>query len=186
MAVERPLKRPTTLGILERRVPALEDPARSKRAIYRIADPYFAFWFRFICTKRSDIARGLGQHLVDTHILPRLDDYMGGVFEEMAREHARNLAAKDAMKASRVERRRFSRDRHSGAYRQDYCQLRRLGEMEYAATRSEMLVNLERHAASLPGYSSSLPHLLYGRSGCRADLRRKKHVRCFSARDMYA
>ena len=62
-----------------------------------------AFWFRFIGTKRPDIARGLGQHLVDTHILPRLDDYMGGVFEEMAREHARILAAGETLKATRVE-----------------------------------------------------------------------------------
>jgi len=48
VAVERPLKRLTTLGILERRVPNLDVPARTKRAIYRVVDPYFAFWFRFI------------------------------------------------------------------------------------------------------------------------------------------
>jgi len=38
------------LGILERRVPALDDQAQSKRSIFRIADPDFAFWFRFIAS----------------------------------------------------------------------------------------------------------------------------------------
>jgi AAA+ ATPase superfamily predicted ATPase len=190
VAVERPLKRLTTLGILERRVPALEDPARSKRGIYRIADPYFAFWFRFIGSKRPDIARGLGPHLIDTHILPRLDDYMGDVFEEMAREHARTLAAADALKATRVEP-WWSAD---GAHEIDIVgitgksSISFVGSVKWRARKLDrnVLVNLKQHAASLPGYSETVPQLFYGRSGCRADLDREQHTRCFSIRDMYA
>src|SRR5438094_7370855 len=102
VAVERPLRRLVTLGILERRVPALEDPARSKRAIYRVRDPYFAFWFRFVAANRANVARGLGEQIVDRTILPGLDDYMGGVFEEIAREHARGLAARGELPADQV------------------------------------------------------------------------------------
>src|SRR6266508_3436681 len=103
VAVERPIKRLTSLGILERRVRALDDPMRTRRAIYRIVDPYFAFWFRFIAPHRAHIARGLGAQLVSGRIVPFLDDYMGGIFEEMAREHARRVAGLGELDAERIE-----------------------------------------------------------------------------------
>jgi hypothetical protein len=115
---------------------------------------------------------------------------MGGVFEEMAREHARNLAAEETLKASRVEP-WWSAD---GAHEIDMVGLTGknsvsfVGSVKWSARKLDrnVLVNLKQHAATLPGYNSSLPHLLYGRSGCRSDLSREKHLRCFSVRDMYA
>lgn len=103
IAVKRPLGRSTTLDILEPRVPALGDPARSRRSLFRIVGPYFAFWFRFVASNRAHVARGLGAQLLRHRILPYLYDYMGGVFEEMAREHARGLAALGRLPADRID-----------------------------------------------------------------------------------
>lgn len=103
IAVERPLQRLVRLGLLERRALALEDSARSRRAVYRLIDPYVAFWFRFMATSRSHIARGLGATRVDDRILPHLDDDMRPIFEETARDHARRLAAAGGPSAERVD-----------------------------------------------------------------------------------
>lgn len=189
VALERPLKRLTTLGILERRAPALDDPVRTKRAIYRIGDRYFAFWFRFIASSRAQIARGLGSQLVDGRILPGLDDYMGGVFEEMAREHARGLAARGEVDAERVEA-WWSAD---GAHELDLVGVRGRAEVSMVGTVKwsaralpyEALRNLDAHAAALPGYREGTLRFVYSRAGCGGAVARESGVRCYSAEDMY-
>lgn len=188
VALERPLKRLTSLGILERRVPALENPARTKRSVYRVADPYFRFWFRFIAPGRTHISRGLGERLVDTVILPRLNDYMGPVFEEVCREHARGLAAEGVVDADRVESWWSADGRHeidlvglSG----DRVGL--VGSVKWSARElgPGVLAELERHAAALPAVDPAGPRLLYGRAGCGSWAQRASAVRCFSADDLY-
>lgn len=189
VAVERPLKRLTSLGILERRVPALDDPERTKRAIYRIADPYFAFWFRFIGSHRADIARGLGVQLVERRILPGLDDYLGPLFEDVAREHARQLAASGELEADRVSG-WWSAD---GRFEIDLVglsgrQVSFVGEAKWSqrAIRREVLTRLDIHRQGLGRPVVAPLRLLYGRAGCLEGVRNEPHVRCFSAADLYA
>jgi uncharacterized protein len=190
VATERPLRRLTTLGILERRVPALENPARSKRAIYRILDPYFAFWFRFIASQRAQIARGLGAQLVDGRIMPGLNDHMGTVFEDMAREHARGLAATGALAADQVES-WWSSD---GAHEIDLVGVEGGDRVSFVGTVKwsarplgrDVLANLDAHARTLPGYPPGVPRLVYGRTGCTPTLAREPGVRCITAAEMYA
>jgi AAA+ ATPase superfamily predicted ATPase len=190
VAVERPVKRLTTLGILERRVPALENPARTRRAIYRIADPYFRFWFRFIAPHRAQIARGLGAQLVDGRILPGLDDHMGGVFEDMAREHARSLAAAGEIAADRIEAWWSADGRHEidlvGVAGDGAISL--VGTVKWSARAlgRDVLASLDAHAAALPGIRPGTLRLIYGRTGCRQSIAREPLVRCFSAATMYA
>jgi AAA+ ATPase superfamily predicted ATPase len=190
VAVERPLRRLTALGIIERRVPALDDPTRSKRSSYRIVDPYFAFWFRFVAARRADIARGLGVQLVDGRILPQLDDYMGQVFEEMARVYVRQLAAQGELEADRVDA-WWSGD---GSREVDIVGVsgRRdvslVGSVKWSArplSRSA-LADLQAHASAMPGYNARIPHLLVSRRGCGASLAARPGVRCFSVDDLYA
>jgi AAA+ ATPase superfamily predicted ATPase len=189
VAVERPLKRLTMLGILERRVPALEDPARSKRSIYRIADPYFAFWFRFIAGHRSEIARGLGAQVVDKRILPGIDDHMGAVFEDISREHARGLAARGLLEADRVEA-WWSPD---GQHEVDLVgvsgrSIGFVGEAKWSARplSASVLKALDEHVAALPGVGLTTPRLLYSRAGCKPDLAARSAIRCFSIADLFA
>lgn len=189
VAVERPLRRLTVLGILERRVPAFDHPARTKRAIYRIADPYFAFWFRFIAANRGQISRGLGVQLVDERILPMLDDHMGGVFEEMAREHARRLVARGELPGDRVES-WWSPD---GAHEIDLVGLAGkdrvafVGTAKWSATRigRKVLTNLDAHAVALPGAPPGIPRLVFSRKGCQRSVEEEPLVRCLTLEAMY-
>lgn len=80
------------MRILERVVPITEaNPAKSKRTLYRLADPYLAFWHRFVSPMVSAGMIGLvpGARLWDQYVAPRLDDYMGEVFEGVCRAFVR-------------------------------------------------------------------------------------------------
>lgn len=80
------------MEIIERVVPITEkSPARSKRTLYRITDPYVAFWHRFVSPLLASGAIGLVEprRLWDTAVVPRLDNYMGGVFEGICRDAVR-------------------------------------------------------------------------------------------------
>jgi AAA+ ATPase superfamily predicted ATPase len=91
--IQRQLERLIAIELVERVVPVSEDPTRTKRAVYRIADNFLNFWFRFIYRHRSDIARGLGEEVLDRLIIPGLSDYMGEPWEEMCRDFVRREAA---------------------------------------------------------------------------------------------
>src|SRR5262249_39405736 len=104
--IQRQLERLIAIELVERVVPVSEDPSRSKRAVYRIADNFLSFWFRFIYRHRSDIARGLGDEVLDRLVIPGLPDYMGEPWEEMCRDFVRRQAGGDRVpvEVSRVGR----------------------------------------------------------------------------------
>jgi AAA+ ATPase superfamily predicted ATPase len=87
--IQRQLERLISIGLVERTLPITENPSRSKRALYRIADNFLNFWFRFIYRHRADIARGLGSELLERSVIPALSDYMGEPWEEMCRDFIR-------------------------------------------------------------------------------------------------
>lgn len=110
--IQRQLQRLIDIEMVERVVPVTEDPSHSKRAVYRIADNFLGFWFRFIHRHRTEIARGLGDELLDRIVLPGLSDYLGEPWEEMCRDHVRREAVRGGLpvEVSRVGR-WWNRDR---------------------------------------------------------------------------
>lgn len=86
-SISRPLDWLLEMELVHRRVPVTErDAARSRRAVYRVADPYLSFWHRFL---RPLHQAGLPatltpEELWQHHVAPGLDDHMGLVFEEIA------------------------------------------------------------------------------------------------------
>jgi AAA+ ATPase superfamily predicted ATPase len=77
---------------VERAVPITEsNPAKSKRALYRITDPYVAFWHRFVGPMVSAGSIGLAPpaELWAGQVEPRLDDYLGSIFEAACRQFVR-------------------------------------------------------------------------------------------------
>lgn len=74
------------LHIVEREVPVTEKPDKSRRGIYRVADNYFRFWFRFVFPHLEMVEQGRRDWLVRRVIRPRLNEFVGPVFERVARE----------------------------------------------------------------------------------------------------
>lgn len=79
------LSRLRRLRVVEREVPATEDPTRSRRGRYRISDPLFRTWFRFVHGNQVDLSR-LGEHAFEQIVEPELADHASLVFETLAHE----------------------------------------------------------------------------------------------------
>jgi hypothetical protein len=75
-----------SLGLVARETPFLE-PESSRRSIYRITDPFFRFWYRFVFSNRDLIDRGMGGILLQEKILPTLDLFVGIEFENICRDY---------------------------------------------------------------------------------------------------
>lgn len=76
------LKELQRLGLVERLVPIV-NPGR--RAVYRLRDHLFAFWYRFVLPYRSTIERGMPRRAMRA-IEGHLPEYLGPVFERVCAE----------------------------------------------------------------------------------------------------
>jgi len=92
----RVLERLVNIGIVERMTPVVDDPRRTRRRIYRIADNFLAFWLGIVDRHRAAIERGLGRTVLPV-MLAELDDHLGTPWEEAVRIHVRRLAAAGAL-----------------------------------------------------------------------------------------
>ena len=76
------LNRLSRLRLIERHVPVTEKPERSKRSQYRLRDPLFRFWFRFLygSTDRYD---QFGENAYDRLVEPKMADFIAPAFESL-------------------------------------------------------------------------------------------------------
>lgn len=83
-SLSRPLQRLVELDLVKRELPFGTTQRDTKRTLYRIADPFLGFWFRFVEPNRSRLEqRQIGP--VTTEITGALPHHVGLVWEELAR-----------------------------------------------------------------------------------------------------
>lgn len=79
------------LGWVRREMPFGERSER--RALYRIADPFLAFWYRFIAPLASELQFSDPHLVYEERVAPNLSDYMGRyVFEDVCAQWIRRYA----------------------------------------------------------------------------------------------
>ncbi len=76
------------LGLIKRETPVTERvPEKSRKGLYKIADNYVKFWFRFVLPNRSLIESGNADLVYQQMIAPNLSHYMGAIFEDICRQY---------------------------------------------------------------------------------------------------
>lgn len=83
------LRRLQELRFVRREVPVTEwDRARTQRALYRLADPYLRFWYRFVLPYQSLIQLGHREAVWRAEIAPALDEFVARTaWEEVCGQH---------------------------------------------------------------------------------------------------
>jgi AAA+ ATPase superfamily predicted ATPase len=89
-SIGRPLQRLMDMGLVEREVPFGAAIRGSKKTLYRIADPFLGFWFRFVEPNRSRLEAGQ-LDAVERDIAASLRHHVGEVWEQLARRSVPKL-----------------------------------------------------------------------------------------------
>lgn len=83
--LSRPLKKLIDLGFLEKEVPFGVDEKNSKKSLYKIADPFLAFYYQFVVPNRSFIE--LDRHMpIETMLKTQFTRYVGMQWESICRD----------------------------------------------------------------------------------------------------
>jgi len=81
------------MRLIKRKVPATESqPQKSKKGIYQFTDPFLRFWFRYVHPYMGSLELGLAGSILDQHVRPTFQAYVGTAFEQAARAHVAQLA----------------------------------------------------------------------------------------------
>lgn len=82
--VARYLNMLVDLGLVVRIVPFGENPVKSHKGMYIIADPFFAYWFRFVGTNIDSIESGRGREDMESSAFGEVfSTYAGQWFEQI-------------------------------------------------------------------------------------------------------
>ena len=83
--LSRPLAKLISLGYLTKEIPFGENEKNSKKSLYKIADPFMDFYFRFVVPNRSFIELGRIQPILAT-LDSRFSGYVADYWEKLCRE----------------------------------------------------------------------------------------------------
>lgn len=99
-ATSRYLETLREMRVLERRTPVTErNPERTRRGQWRLCDPYFRFWFRFVLPNRSALEAGDPRQVYESKVRPHLEQHVSIAFEEVCAQHLWDLNRQGALPA---------------------------------------------------------------------------------------
>jgi AAA+ ATPase superfamily predicted ATPase len=76
------------LRILRKDVPFGENPQRSRKTIYQIADNCFLFWYKYVFMHNDAIETGIGRMVAENEVFPELPAFVGKpAFEDVCRQY---------------------------------------------------------------------------------------------------
>lgn len=185
------LTRLEQLGYLVGWAPLSADGPEPRRTSWRIADPYFAFFFRYVFPNRSRLERGLVAE-VAREITADLDNLMGRAFEDACRTWVGRYADEPAVGGSEQLGSWWSRD---GSVEVDVVGVRKgryalLGSCKWRRTvGAEVLDDLHEAQAALGGKAMGARLALFARRGFTAELRERaadERVLLVTAADLFA
>ena len=82
--LSRPLKKLIDLGFIEKDIPFGSDEKNAKKSLYKIADPFVAFYFQFVVPNRSFIE--LGRRIpVEQALTSHFSEYVSAQWEKLCR-----------------------------------------------------------------------------------------------------
>jgi uncharacterized protein len=91
-ALTAPLSTLIDLDIVERVIPiTFENPEKCKKGLYKIKDPYFRFWFRFIYPNMAELNMGRKRYVMDRIHTNLIDCHTAYIYEDICREKLANL-----------------------------------------------------------------------------------------------
>ncbi|MDI6857197.1 MAG: DUF234 domain-containing protein [Dehalococcoidia bacterium] len=171
------LRRLQELRFLRREVPVTElERPRTQRVLYRLADPYLRFWFRFVSPFRSFLQLGGGANLWAEEIGPALDEFVARTtWEEVCAQHLwrRQQAGRLGVRIAQLGRWWNGQDEIDlmGIWG---GRVTLVGECKWTASplHADELFALQRKAAKLPLEQPPL-WVLASRSGFDAALRQR-------------
>jgi len=187
------LRRLQELRFLRREVPVTElERARTQRVLYRLADPYLRFWFRFVSPFRSFLQLGGGPHLWTEEIAPALDEFVARTtWEEVCVQHLwrRQQAGRLGVRIAQLGRWWNGQDEIDlvGMWA---GRVTLVGECKWTASPvdADALFTLQRKAAKLPVEQPPL-WVLASRSGFHPVLRERAQagdVLLLTPNDLYS
>ena len=95
------------LYIIKRDVPVTEEkPYKSRKGFYKIVDPYFRFWFRFVYPNFSYLEERDIDYVWSKKIKPNIDSFTGLIYEDICLQKVKllNRMNKLPMKYDRIGR----------------------------------------------------------------------------------
>jgi hypothetical protein len=96
-AVTRYLATLRELGLVERRVPITEEqPDKSRKGLYYLADHFLRFWFRYVGPRQSVLQSGITAPLA-RQVAEELPQFIGPAFEEVCSAWLAEQAAADSL-----------------------------------------------------------------------------------------
>jgi uncharacterized protein len=178
------------LGYVARWRPLTAD-GRERRTSYRIADPYFRFFFRYVLPNRSRLERGRVDE-VAAEVLADFDNVMGRAFEDCCRDWVGRYADEAVVGRNDELGSWWTRD---GSVEVDVVGVRKarytlLGSCKWARTAgAQVLDDLHTAQAALGGKAARARLAIFARRNFSAELRRRaatEDVLLVTAADLFA